>query len=157
MTSRVLTQMYIVTRTSDGNPVSCPMSYLLISSQHIPRKVASTPASNTHRYAGGTAHIRLRNRMTRHESRRLSPNIAGPNVPEANLGKYQIVGFGIQAQLKRKAHVRQDIHIRRQPYEEYLDKMRFCFVLDGDGLDTYQVQGERVRFAVWHATFKFTD
>ena len=90
--------MYIVTRTSDENLVSCPMSYLLTSSQYIPGKAASTPASSTHRYAGGVAQIRLKNRMTRHESRRLSPNIAGPNVPEANLGKYQIVEF------KRQAH-----------------------------------------------------
>jgi hypothetical protein len=87
MASRVLTQMYIVTRTADENPVSRPMSYLLTLSQHIHRKTASTPASSTHRYAGGIAQIRLKNRMTRHESRRPSPNIAGPNVPEANLGK----------------------------------------------------------------------
>jgi hypothetical protein len=31
--------------------------------------------------------------------------------------------------------------------------MLFCFVLDGDGVDTYQVEGERMRFAVSHATF----
>jgi hypothetical protein len=31
--------------------------------------------------------------------------------------------------------------------------MRFCFVLDSDGLDSYKVKDERVKFAVWHATF----
>jgi hypothetical protein len=40
-----------------------------------------------------------------------------------------VIGKGTRA--------RQDVRIRRQPYEENHDEMRFCPVLDGDGLDTY--------------------
>jgi hypothetical protein len=86
--------------------------------------------------------------MTRHESRRPSPKVTGPSVPDANLRKVTTVGLGLRAQLKEKEHARQDIHIRRQPYKEYLNEMGFCFVLDDDGSDTYQVSGEQVGFAV---------
>jgi hypothetical protein len=40
MASRVLTQMYIVMRTTDANPISGPMSYLLTLIQDIHRKAA---------------------------------------------------------------------------------------------------------------------
>jgi hypothetical protein len=80
----MLTQKYIGTRTADGNPVLGPMSYFLIVIQHIRRK---TDPTATHRYAGATAQSRLKNRMARHESRRPSPKVTGPNDPDAKLRK----------------------------------------------------------------------
>jgi hypothetical protein len=91
ISSRVLTQMYIVMRTADETPVWGPRSYLFTLSQHIRYTTASIPTSSTHRYAGGTAQKRLKNRMTRHESRRPSPKVTGPSVPEAKLRKSQSV------------------------------------------------------------------
>lgn len=38
-----------------------------------------------HRYAGKAQQRRLKNKITNDESRRLSPYIAGPNVPWENL------------------------------------------------------------------------
>jgi hypothetical protein len=85
--SVILTQKYIWTRTADENPVLGPTSYLIILIQHICRKTDLTAMSNTHKYAGATAQSRLKNRMTRHESRRPSPKVTGPNEPDANLRK----------------------------------------------------------------------
>ena len=142
ISSRVLTQMYIAMHTADENPFWGPRSYLFTLSQHIRNKTAFTPTSSTHRYAGGTEQIRLKNRMTRHESRRPSPKATGPNVPEAKLQKSHGVSPGLPAQSRERSHARQDVRSRRHPYKEYLDKMCFCPVLDGDGADTYQVSGE---------------
>ncbi len=139
--------MYIVTRTADEIPVLGPMSYLLILIQHIRCKIVPTATSSTHRYAGATAQSRLKNRITRHESRRPSPKVTGPNDPDANLGKRQTVGSDLREPIRGKTHARQYVHIRRQPYEEYFDKMRLCSVFDVNGMDTYRVWGcaSRVR------------
>jgi hypothetical protein len=117
------------------------MSYLLTVIQYIRSKTPSIPESRTHRYAGGTAQIRLKNRMTRHESRRPSPKVTGPSVPDANLRKGQSLGRRRSTNtIKVKEHARQDVHIRRHPYEEYFNEMCLCPILDGDRMDTYQVQ-----------------
>ena len=68
--------------TADANPVSGPMSHLRGIAQQI---LCKTTASSTYRYAGGTAQIKLKNRITRHESRRPSPKDTGPSVPAENL------------------------------------------------------------------------
>ena len=52
--------------------------------------------------------------------------------------------LSLLGQLRETAHVRQDVHVRRQPYEEYFDEMCFCPVLDFDGADAYQVKRERI-------------
>jgi hypothetical protein len=122
------------------------MSYLFTVIQYIRSETASIPESSTHRYAGGTAQIRLKNRMTRHESRRPSPKVTGPSVPDANLRKSQSIGWPTNA-IEGKEHARQDVRIRRHPYEEYFNEMGFCPILDGDRMDTYQVADARMRFA----------
>lgn len=124
------------------------MSYLFAVIQYIRSKTASIPESSTHRYAGGTAQIRLKNRMTRHESRRSSPKVTGPSVPDANLRKSQSLRAGERTQA-RERNARQDVHIGRHPYEEYFNEMRLCPILDGDRMDSYQVAGARMRFAVF--------
>jgi hypothetical protein len=91
--------------------------------------------------------------MTKHESRTPSPNITGPSVPEANLRKNQRVGPGMPAHSKGEVHARQDVHVRRQPYEEYLNEMRFCPVFDGDGSNTYRLAGKRAGFAISRRIF----
>jgi hypothetical protein len=85
--SSILTQKYIGTRTADENPVLGPMSYLFILIEHIRRKTDPAATSNTHRYAGAIAQSRLKNTMTKHESRRPSPKVTGPNDPDAKLRK----------------------------------------------------------------------
>ena len=123
--------------TSDANRVSGPVSYLFALIQHIPNR--RTPASITYRYAGGMALKRLKNRMTRHESRRLSPKVTGPSVPEANLRRTNVYSKSqVSAQLWEKAYARENIHIRGQPYEEYFDEMCFCPVFNGNRVDAYQ-------------------
>ena len=79
--------MYIVMRTADANLVLGPISYLFTITllQYILHKTTSVLAGSTHRYAGGMAPRRLKIKMTRHESRRPSPKVTGPRVPEANL------------------------------------------------------------------------
>jgi hypothetical protein len=79
--------MYIVIRIADANLVLVPMSHLFTITllQYILRKTTSVLARSTHRYAGGMALRRLKIKMTRHESRRPSPKVTGPRVPEANL------------------------------------------------------------------------
>jgi hypothetical protein len=74
--------MYIEMSTADANPVSGPISYLHGIAQQI---LCKTMASSTYRYAGGMAQIKLKNRMTRHKSRRPSPKDTGPSVPAENL------------------------------------------------------------------------
>jgi len=72
---------------ADAGPVLDPMSHFITSIQHIRHK--TTPihlrGTTTYRYAGGMAQIMLKKKMTRHESRRPSPKVTGPRVPEANL------------------------------------------------------------------------
>jgi hypothetical protein len=77
--------MYIAMHIADADPVWGPRLFLFTLNQHIRYKTASTPSSNTHRYAGGIAQIRLKPRITRHESRRPNPKVTGPRLPEANL------------------------------------------------------------------------
>ena len=83
----MLTQKYIGTRTTDENPDSGPMSYLFTLIQHIRHGTKPIVTSNTYRYAGAIAQSRLKDRMTRHESRRPSPKVTGPNEPDAKLRK----------------------------------------------------------------------
>jgi hypothetical protein len=97
----ILTQTYIGTRTADETPVLGPMSYLLILIQLIRRKTDHTATSNTHRYAGATAQNRLKNRMTRHESRRPSPKVTGPNDPDAKLRK-RVTSSRLTRAIRRK-------------------------------------------------------
>jgi len=79
--------MYIVMRTADANLVSGPMSHFFTVTllQYVLRKTTCVVARSTHRYAGGMAPRRLKIKMTMHESRRPSPKVTGPRVPEANL------------------------------------------------------------------------
>jgi hypothetical protein len=79
--------MYIVIGIADASPVLGPMSHFITSIQHIRHKATSIPlrGTTTYRYAGGIAQIMLKKMMTRHESRRPSPKVTGPRVPEANL------------------------------------------------------------------------
>src|SRR6266481_10088906 len=97
MASRVFTQTYIVTRTADAIPVSGPMSHFvhLGFSTFAIRDNFHSYEGNTYKYAGGIAQSKLKNRITRHESRRPSPKVTGPRVPEANLRKSQIVDPGL--------------------------------------------------------------
>ena len=88
MASVILTQKYIGTRRAAEIPGLGPMLYLIIIIQHIRPKTDPTKlSSNTHRYAGATAQSRLKNTMTRHESRIPSPKVTGPNDPDAKLRK----------------------------------------------------------------------
>ena len=100
--------MYIVQRTSDANPVSGPMSYLLNTIQKIRRKTILSSSSRTHKYEGGIAEMRVKKVMTRHESRRPSPKAAGPNAPEENLriGPNHSVRLTSVIQGKRHTHGR---------------------------------------------------
>jgi deoxyadenosine/deoxycytidine kinase len=77
--------------------------------------------------------------MTRHESRRPSPKVTGPNDPDANLRKRARSWVSTYESHYEERYARQYVHIRRQPYEEYFDEMRFCSVLNVNGMDTYQV------------------
>jgi hypothetical protein len=102
-------------------------------------------ASSTHKYAGGIANSKLKNRMTRHESRRLSPKTAGPSVPEENLRESRknygarLISGPVNVDLAKQVRARQDVRIGREPYEEYFNEMRVCPVFDGDRVDTYNV------------------
>ncbi len=55
-------------------------------------------------------------------------------------------------QLREEKYARQDVYIPRHPYKEYFNEMRFRPVLDGNGMDTYQVTGEQMRFAVFRTS-----
>lgn len=55
--------------------------------------------------------------------------------------------------IEEKEHARQDVHIRRHPYEKYLNEMRLCPILDGDRMDAYQAIGARMRFTVFRTAF----
>jgi hypothetical protein len=93
------------------------MSYLFTVIQYIRSETASIPESSTHRYAGGTAQIRSKNRMTRHESRRPSPKVTGPSVPDANLRKRAKSRAGLRTQLRErnthdKMFIFADIHMK---------------------------------------------
>src|SRR6266403_4464664 len=108
MASRVFTQTYIVTRTADAIPVSGPMSHFvhLGFSTFAIRDNFHSYEGNTYKYAGGIAQSKLKNRITRHESRRPSPKVTGPRVPEANLRRSQSVGPkpGYERNYKVKKH-----------------------------------------------------
>jgi hypothetical protein len=63
--------------------------------------------------------------------------------------KGKVKGWPTNA-IKEKERARQDVHVRRHPYEEYFNEMRLCPILDRDRMDTFQVADARMRFAVFH-------
>jgi hypothetical protein len=110
--------------------------------QHTRARVSLSAAGNTHRYAGGMAQIKLKNRMTRHESRRPSPKDTGPSVPVENLVRTEpspVVGSPM-LRVRGLANARHNVRICGKPYKKYLDKMRFGSVFDSDGMDTCPIQ-----------------
>ena len=65
-----------------------------------------------------TAQMRLKNSITKHESRSPSPKAAGPSVPAENLSKscHQSVKLPTQETIDK----REDVKIHREPDEKYL-------------------------------------
>jgi hypothetical protein len=72
--------------------------------------------------------------ITKHESRRLSPNATGPNVPAENL---RITVFGLPAQDEEIADVRQNVRVRGKPYKEDFPETHFRLFLEWDRANTY--------------------
>lgn len=73
--------------------------------------------------------MRLKNKITRQESRRPRPKTIGPSVPVENLGKGQ-VGPRVM-----KWHTRENVEVHGEPDKEYFIKLGVSaiFIRYGDG------------------------
>ena len=78
-----------------------------------------TGAEIAYKYEGRAAQMRLKNRITRHESRSPSPKTAGPRVPAENLSNVSRV-TSQAAYAGEAVDEREDVEIHREPNEEYL-------------------------------------
>lgn len=61
--------------------------------------------------------MRLKNKITRHESRRPRPNTTGPSDPVENLGQ------GQRAYEDEMWYGREDVEVDGEPHKEYLIKL----------------------------------
>jgi len=75
--------------------------------------------------------MRLKNRITRHESRSPSPKTAGPSVPAENLSNTCLVKSPTQEAVDE----REDVEIHREPNEEYLAVLGIRSALRWNGED----------------------
>ena len=75
----------------------------------------------------------LKNRITKHESRKPSPKYAGPSVPVENLSDKLLVRSHAGERVEI-ADEREDAKVRREPNEKYLVilRIRSIFWRNGD-------------------------
>ena len=76
------TRRCILIDTSAADLISVPMSSY---SDHMVREARGLLLEGTYKYAGGAQHKTLKKKITRQESRKLSPKTTGPTVPAENL------------------------------------------------------------------------
>ena len=76
--------------------------------------------------------MRLKNRITRHESRNPSSKTAGPSVPAENLSDVSPVKSPTQGTVDE----REDVEVHRKPDEEYLAVLGIRSALWRNGEDT---------------------
>ena len=70
-------------------------------------------------------HARLKNKITRHESRMLRPKISGPTVPDENLyAKSNTIRQAGTTWIEVMDDIRKDIDVRCKPHEENFIKFR---------------------------------
>jgi len=79
--------------------------------------------------------MRLKNRITRHESRSPSPKTAGPRVPAENLSNVSHVTSRV-AYAGETVDEREDVEIHGEPDEEYLVVLGIRSALWRNGEDT---------------------
>lgn len=70
--------------------------------------------------------MRLKNKITRQESRRPRPNTIGPRVPVENLAE-------VRGAKDRRWNTREDVEVHGEPNKEYFIKLFVLAILVGDG------------------------